>query len=205
VAFADTDLAQHYYNDFMSCEDCPVLRVNDYFLIVGDTSTPQFKKSHLGKMRKNDLLLLAQEFFGNDYYDCTKKELIEDLMMLTIGEYYQAKTFGWGSVEDYDFIITGYSQGDAIKVLLLDDAPKYITEDYLTHLFFDCPAHIGLEVVNNVTEVESEIYLEELLSNIYDYDKSEILDKLALDNTLEYKAEVLEFLESNLPDYLEVI
>lgn len=203
TALADTHLSQIYFEEFINGSDCPVLLIGDYFLIVGDTDKPYFKKSHLFKMKKRELEELAA-ILCSFYYDATKQELIYELEGITIADYYKAVAQGWHSAKDYDFIIRGHSQGDAVKVLLLEDAPKHITEDYLTNLFYDCPSYIRLDITNNLTEEERELYLDELLSNTYHYDKEEIIDNISQYDDLDYKEEILEYLKSNLPDYLEV-
>lgn len=69
--------------------------------------------------------------------------------------------------------------------------------EYIDHLFWDAPACVRLTIND-----EEEIYLDELLADNYSYSKEVILQGV-LDSAPSWAtAEVVEFLQANLPDEL---
>lgn len=96
------------------------------------------------------------------------------------------------------------------------------SDEYLSNLFFDCPIHAVLtisEIAENALlhnakrEEIAEIYLDEMLSDLYHYDRNEILVNFKLNQAQAYAdledkykinlaQEVKRYLEQNLPQDL---
>ena len=183
--FFDTHLSQGYFEDFTSNAggDCEVLTLTgrhgvDFIVCGEDLEKPHFKKSHLAKMSKAKLLELADFIFNHsnwyDYSEHTRAELIDEIKSITVADYYKAhyEQTHWHDLER-DFIVRGYSQGDAVAVKLID-APKWVNKDYLTHLFYDSPLFCRVTIIDNLTNKEIELYLDENLEDLYNYDEDEL-------------------------------
>ena len=88
---------------------------------------------------------------------------------------------------------TGYSQGDWAEVYIPKEfKDKPWIQSTIDHLFWDSPVY-GIIKVN-----DEEIYVDELLSDIYEWDKDEILSKLKND----VSEKTYEYLKNNLPETL---
>ena len=217
-AYYDTDLASIYFNDFENEND---LILGDHVYIIfnnGSKNEPYFKKSRLSKMKKESLQELAENL-GLIYCgdELTKAELIEKLYFLDNEDFYK-KALENNCLPSCDFCISGYSQGDFVKVYQVGGSE--FTADYLTNLFFDCPIRAVLTIyeieqgvfLHDTKEEElTEFYLDELLANSYEYDKNEILVNFELHNADAYKdvnanynidleKEIKKYLEKNLPE-----
>lgn len=88
---------------------------------------------------------------------------------------------------------TGYSQGDYARVYI----PKELKDikgiqETIDHLFWDSPVY-GVIKIN-----DEEIYVDELLSDIYKWDKDEVLSKIKND----VSEKTYEYLKNNLPEDL---
>lgn len=210
--FRDCDLSRWWYDDFINNAggDCPVLRLKDDFYVVGDYELPYFKKSTLSKMKKSELVELADDFLNYDYWQCDyselkKDDIIADLLGFTIGDYFRhnVSESRWHD-RDYTFIARGYSQGDAVQVALLPDAPKWVTCDYIENLIFNAPVVCRATVTDNATGEEYDFYLEEYLSDNYDYKEAELLEGMKKEAELdfpEYADLIVENIKSLLPNY----
>lgn len=113
------------------------------------------------------------EFVYIDYGNYNKDDVLQDNITITT---------------------TGYSQGDWAKVYIpkeLENNPGI--KSTIDHLFWDSPVY-GIIKIN-----DEEIYVDELLSDIYEWDKDEILSKLK--NQVSEKT--YEYLKNNLPTNLE--
>lgn len=107
----------------------------------------------------------------------------------------------WGNYNEDDVIadnikITtkGYSQGDYAKVYI----PKELKDNKgiqqtIDHLFWDSPVY-GIIKIN-----DEEIYVDELLSNVYEWNKEEVLSKLKS----QVSEKTYEYLKNNLPEHLD--
>lgn len=199
--FRDSDLSRWWYDDFINNAggDCPVLRLGDDFYIVGDYEKPYFKKSELNKTKKADLVELADSFLNYDYWRCdyselNKADIVADLLGVTFGDYYRRNVSEcrWHD-RNYTFIARGYSQGDAVQVALLPDAPKWVTCEYIENLIFNAPIVCRATVTDNASGEEYEFHLEEYLSDCYEYEESELLEGLRKEA------------ESVFPDYADLI
>lgn len=124
-----------------------------------------------------------------------------------------AEVINWQSLP-YDFIATGYSQGDAVKVLIHDDGEgesidwyesrkNIFTRQHIENLLYDVPIQGNL-IVNGL-----EFYLDEMDLDPYETDKDKIIDTLyteVKDNTQLTTAElhqIEKWLQTNVPDYID--
>lgn len=224
TAFKDTDLSREYCQDFLKGCECPVIYKNDYLVIFEDKAKAEethFKKSALLKMTKKDLWAICDDL-GIDWLndDNTKAEIIAELENLSNQAYFEMLAENQGyQASDYDFIVCGYSQGDCVKVTRVGKA--YLTKEYLTDLFFVTVCTARLTVVDvadsqffhNATEHElAEIYLDEFLSNTYEWDRDEVIEgfknssynfeELDRGFGVDMKAEIVAYLEQYLPEEL---
>jgi hypothetical protein len=170
---------------------------------------PYFKISHLRKMKKADLFAMCEKLDDHGLYDIedeTKDTLIDRLKNISNEDYYN-KHYEKGSYNalDYDFSVSGYSQGDLFKVKLVGKVESYITSDYLQNLVYDTPIYCSVSVSLNGEELEDlplwdcEGFAE------YDYwDKDKAIKMYkALTEGKEYQSLLLEYLEDSFPDNLE--
>lgn len=168
------------------------------FILFGDLERPQFKASDLEAMSKYDLGELHGDVYGHWQGDMTKAELIEELMEVTTLDFYTT-VYANSTWRDLDstYTLAGYSQGDAVKVLVLDTMPAEMpapAQDYLHNLLFDSPICISVRFKGE------HFYLEELLDDSYQYDKEQVLNRAAeVYSDREDSEELIEFLTVMLP------
>ena len=148
--FRDYDMAAEYCQEFLGGNAGYTVDIygNTDYLVIFDSEQsaekPYYRHTKLKAMRHDDLLDLWQNYFmpyiGFDAM--TKSELIGDLLKITCRKYYanHYEQSGFRNIEEYDFSVAGYSQGDIIKVCNADDIP-YITPDFIRNLFYDTPIH----------------------------------------------------------------
>ena len=168
------------------------------YIVFGDLERPQFKVSHLKAMSKYDLGELHGDVYGHWQGDMTKAELIEDLLEVTTLGFY-AKHYAnstWRDL-DYTYTLAGYMQGDAVKVLVLDTMPKELpapSQDYLHNLLFDFP------IYGTILFKGEYFYIDELLDDLYQYDKEQVLSRAAdVYSDHADSEELIEFLTVMLP------
>lgn len=219
LAFYDTHLARFYFEEFKQDWQDQSLwfgdRQTDYIVFFANKAlmnAPHYKISHLRKMLKNDLFDLCDHFdlvsYGADEDEYTKAELIEMLMEITAEEFYK-KHFEETSFHDldYDFSITGYSQGDRVlikkvgteKEFLNNDRCNIVDEDSLTNLFYDTPKYLKIECFVN-GEIFEEIDLLEFIDLYSFYEKSECVDVLKKHyHDFKYYDLLVEYVEDHFP------
>ena len=216
--YYDCDLAQIYFNDFKEGHMNNNInlffgsRQTDYLVIFENETVANqsyYKKSKLAKMNKSELCEL------NYKHELTwqaekllKLELVENLLTVSNQEYY-TKHYEEEYYQDleYDFAISGYSQGDYIKVKLVGNVEKWINKEYLTNLFFDTPISGNIEVLDNDNlDLIDEFNLYDLPSfNEYDfYDKAKLIGMISdYCKDEKYHAELIEYLNDALTNDLE--
>lgn len=209
----DTFLAQHYFDDFIKGRtgfDVQSFgnRSYDYIVVYSSDFNKRdkyFKVSHLRKMKKDELIDLCDSL-NVSYYDCdTKSDLIDNLMNIDYEDYYSAHYASSNFYDlDCDLDITGYSQGDRVKIKLLGDEAQSLTDEGMTNLFYDCPISGSIDVYINGVMV-NELYVDEFLPKQYDYYDKDDFIKYAADyvSDLDYKDILIEWLEYNMPTNLE--
>lgn len=188
----DYDLARMYFNDFLDGADgnnCERInlgqRDNDIFLL-GDSSKPNFKKSHLAKMSKSNLFKMANDYdLISSYYEAhyTKSQLIDDLLNVDIKKHYEylASQYSWNSITDHfkhDYYVSrGYSQGDAVIIVSINEP---VSHGYINNLFWDCPISIYLSVNDN------DELGHVLLNDCYEYDQDKVAENVKKLDLTEY-------------------
>lgn len=200
--YYDTDMASIYYAEFIEGVDgTNVLRFGnrktDFMVVCDDETKPYYKKSQLVKMKKSELFELycyhdlPYNYNGIDYF--TRQELIDDLLTITIKQYYTNyyKETRWHDLE-CDFVSRGYSQGDVVKFVNI--STNNYSQKYIDNLLWDCPIGMILEV--NGEEV-CDIW--DLLDDYCEFDETQFLEnleKIIKDET--WKDEVMTFVRKNL-------
>ena len=156
--FRDNDLATEYCRGFLDGDSgCIVDQYSKYgetdYLVIFDNeesaNKPHFRRTQLKEMRRDDLIELWGNYF-TEYPGCdelTKSELIDDMMTISRRQYYadHYEQNGFNYIEEYDFSVAGYRQGEVIKVCNADYI-SFITYDYICNLFYDTPIHAEAEV-----------------------------------------------------------
>lgn len=154
------------------------------------------------------------KYKGYDLYKSTKKELQEFATECCYDSSEFAEFLKDNFTENYVTIVTrGHCQGDCVEVIISKNSIDQLEKDCkkpfsemliniendIDNLFWNSPVWARLEVN------EKEFYLDELLSDVYAYDKDQIIDKFkntyAKDfNEKDFKI-VVDFLADNLPEY----
>ena len=208
--YYDTDLANLYFNDFKEghMNDNINLffgsRQTDYLVIFENEKVlneSYYKKSKLARMNKTDLTNLADEMLGYGFDDSTKQTLIDGLISITNKDYYTShyENESYNNL-DFDFAISGYSQGDYCKVKIVGPVEKWINKDYLTNIFYDTPISGIIEVFKNGSLID-DFQLYDLANfNEYDnYDKDKLIAMIAdYCNNKDYKDLLLTYLDKKL-------
>ena len=131
------------------------------------------------------------------YDDTNKTELIDELQNVTIKQYYEylANTYSWNTISDkfwHNYYITrGYSQGDSIYIVNVDEDFTKNMKEYIDHIFWDMPIYIRIDI-NGVEFTDDEV-----LDDIYKYDKDDVMVKV---NALPISGYAKQWLENNLPN-----
>ena len=216
----DNGLSYIYFKDFEANESGNSANVMlsgrngiDYVVLFEDElqkDEPFYKKTYLQKMRKEVLLdLWVYHNNGHPHPTTTKDDLIEDLMTITLEQYYcnHHNETSWHDL-GADFIVHGYSQGDAIAVKDLTKL-KLWDEESLRNVFYDSPLAGIVTIYENESEIET-IYLDEFLESEYEPWQPERKEVL-IDNIMkryesaDYATALREYLTTTLPnDYSEV-
>ena len=207
----DNDLSRIYFEEFTTQNDVLLLgkRQTDYCVIFhcGSADKPSFKKSHLLRKSKEELCGLA---FGlgliTSYsWHYKKTDVVEILMSVTNRNFYEwhYDVEDWQDLE-HDFVINGYSQSDYVAVKQVGSEKAFFSEDYLKQVFFDCPIATRLDIYQIEgceQELIEEIYLDEYLTSVYEYDKDTLIANFEKTHQGEYKEKIAGFLRDNLPEY----
>ena len=166
----------------------------------------------------DDLDYSARNLFGKTLKQLSKPELIQLLPewfgdRKEIGDWLKSKFTHLFET----FKTRGYSQGDyaevvvskQLKAVMIKETGKtweqlkVFLQTTFDHLFWDCP------VFGRLTIDDQEIFLDEFLDDIYDYDKDELVasfEKSQKENyTVEAFSVIMEFLKEKLPENLEYV
>ena len=214
----DTDLANLYFNEFKDgyINDNVNLFLGshgtDYLVIFENEKVlneSYYKKSKLARMNKDEL-------YGLNYYHdlvwrnktLLKSELIENLLSVNNEEYYKNHyEKEYYQDLDFDFAISGHSQGDYCKVKIVGNVEKWINKEYLTNIFYDTPISGIIEVFKNGSLID-EFQLYDLANfNEYDsYDKDKLIAMVAdYCSNKDYKDLLIAYLNENLNNKLDYI
>lgn len=211
----DCDLANLYFSDFQKghMNDNINLffgsRQTDYLVIFENEKVlneSYYKKSKLARMNKASLYELLEKHNHDIIYSCniedmTKLDMIECLLEIDNQEYYTKHYDNecYSSL-DYDFSISGYSQGDYCKVKIVGNVEKWINKDYLTNVFYDTPLSGIIEVFKNGSLIDDfQLYDLPNFNEYADYDKDKLIS-MAADycNNKDYKDLLVTYLNDNL-------
>lgn len=211
----DIDLGRIWWNDFLNENEhlkfyhCRSLAYLVLFA-KGEKEKAALNRNALEEKEFDELLELAENFdlFING---ADKEDLINELMFVTKEQYYKHhyESTAWSNLES-DFIARGYSQGDAVVVKLVGEVE--VTKEQIENLLYDTPISGVLTVYESngdadyLSDMEWEeidqIYLEEYLPALYDWDKEQFLFSFAEKYNGEDKGAILRFLEQKLPEAL---
>ena len=207
----DCDLAQIYFNNFENGRWNDNINLffgsckTDYLVIFENEKVlneSYYKKSKLAQMNKDEL-------YGLNYFhelvwrtkNLLKSELIDNLLSVNNEEYYK-NHYEKEHYQDleYDFSISGYSQGDYIKVKLVGNVEKWIDKEYLTNIFYDTPLSGLIEVFKNGSLIDDfQLYDLQNFNGYADYDKDKLIVMIAdYCNNKDYKDLLLTYLDKNL-------
>ena len=185
-------------------------RSTDYLVIIENETVAKssyYKKSQLARMNKACLHELLEK---NNIYICnaeymTKSDMIDCLLEIDNQEYY-TKHYDNESYNslDYDFSISGDSQGDYCKVKIVGNVEKWINKDYLTHLFYDTPMRGVIEVFKNGSLIdEFNLYYLENFDEYDCYDKDKLIAMISdYFSNKDYKDFLVTYLNDNLNDII---
>ena len=216
----DTDLANLYYSDFK--EGHMNNNVNlffgnsstDYLVIIENETVAKssyYKKSQLARMNKANLYELLEKHNHDIIYSCniedmTKLDMIECLLEIDNQEYYTKhyENECYNSL-DYDFAISGYSQGDYCKVKIVGNVEKWINKEYLTNIFYDTPISGTIEVFKDGVLIdEFSLYDINNFDEYAYYDKGKLIDMIAdYCSNKDYKDLLVTYLNDNLNDIID--
>ena len=199
----DVDLASIYFQDFVKQEATRLdMGRNSAMFLIGDSDASHYKRSQLKRMSKQSLydLCINFELLGwSDFLNAyVKDELIDELLSISKKRFYELliKVYSWHEVgshitDDY-YISRGYSQGDAVYIVSLDEPLTDRRKQYLNQLFWDCPISMRAEV-NGV-----DYYEDSFLNDLYEWDLKAIEDNIKKMPISDYAK---GFLIENLPEY----
>ena len=160
----------------------------------------RYRKSHLVKIKKDKLIL---EYMKNNHekLKLTKDELINDLMNITLDNYYTDIHNNQNFKKlTPDFKVHNYCQGKFFNVLISGKIDSSVNKEYLTNIYFSMPMNVTLEDENGVIIAD----LTEIVDKYSNYDRKETLKKFnEMIEGYEHKEEAMKFLIDNLPDKLE--
>ena len=218
----DTDLANLYYNDFKEghMNDNINLffgsRQTDYLVIIENetvANTSYYKKSQLTRMNKASLYELLEKHNHDIIYSCniedmTKLDMIECLLEIDNQEYYTKHYENeYYQDLDFDFAISGYSQGDYFKVKIVGNVEKWINKDYLTNIFYDTPISGFIEVFKNGSLIDDfQLYDLQNFNEYADYNKDKLIAMIAdYCSNKDYKDLLVDYLSENLNNELKYV
>lgn len=226
----DHDHGQRLFEDFVNGNDGrPVIfenrrRVNQCVIFQNEETCyePMFTTSALRRMTRGTLLDLFYRIgLGDRELDEYRKaDLIEALG--EVSKHYFYKTLcesDDGLAEFYSFTLRGYSSSDICKVAVVGD-PAFVASfeagqparDELFDLFYNAPlyGYVTLSEIDPDCVVLTDsalnevwtLYADECLSDLYRYNKGEILDAVAnnIPDNADHKDKVLEYLAVMLPE-----
>jgi hypothetical protein len=192
-----------------------------------DTNQYQFtKKEIVAALIKSahstvidDLNYAARNLFGKTLKQLSKPELVQLLPEWFADKKDMAEWLKDNFTHLFEtFETRGYCQGDyaeiivskQLKAAMIKETKKtweqleQSLQTMFDHLFWDCPVY-GRLTVND----HDEIYLDEMLTDIYEYDKDELITSFEKSQKENYPDEqfsvMIEFLKHELPENLEYV
>lgn len=213
----DCDQANLYFSDFQNglMNDNINLffgdRRTDYLVIFENEkvlSENYYKKSKLARMNKDELHCLNY-FHGLIWRrteDLLKSELTDNLLSVCNEEYYKNHyEKEYYQDLDFDFAISGHTQGDYCKVKIVGNVEKWINKEYLTNLFYDTPISGFIEVFKDGSLIDDFNLYDLPNFNEYDYyDKDKLVAMIGeYCKSEEYAQDLLNYLNCHLGESIE--
>lgn len=175
----DHDLRRFYYDDFIEDNNVVTIanRQTDFIIVspnVDPNTDTMFSKAELRKMSADEVTNLHIDlelgYYGS-YIDPNKEEMIDDLVTVTVADYYKNLYANnrWYDLP-CDIVSRGYCQGDAVKIVF--HKCRHIDESHIHNILWDCPFTIRL--VDH--ESGEEWHIEEYLESLYEYDQDNLLE-----------------------------
>lgn len=200
-------LACMYYSDFVANNDALVnsSRNGADYIVIGKLGDGYYKKTDLKNTLKKDLVeLFYHHDVGYDASGYTKTELIYELLQVTNKDYYASlyNNQSWRELSEYDFVASGYSQGNSCKVLVLDKKEyPYIDNEYISNILYSQPMSGTIELYydNNLIV---ELYIDEYIDSYNYYDKQDLIDNIKKQYMGLYKDALFNLLDT-LPDQID--
>ncbi len=199
------DLASMFYDDFQ--RENTVLRFgrDNALIILGDCEVPFYKKAELLKMSKQAIFDLCADYEIVYWYETPSKylkaNLIRYLLGITIKQFYErlVSDNGWHSIGEnipHSFYISrGYSQGDAVYIVALDDDLNEARREAINRILWDSPVSIYCQVN------DQEFFEDDFLADTYEWDREKVAEKVRALPVSDYaKAFIIEALP-DYPDY----
>lgn len=227
IAHLDTDLSRVEFEENFERDE----RLEDHFQFVGygnhnsidllDVENYKFTKKEFISMMFH---FEEEDYIRSNYNGSFSKASKDDIV--NYWDQYLSSDFNAVDIIEYyiDHLnprfevltVNGYSQGDVLNVILshnaieeynFDDRDTFLSSmsEHFENLAFRCPVHAKLEIDNG------EFYLCEYLTNVYDWEKDQVLTGLSKDKTFtsEYTKEqqtyILTWLDENLNTELDYI
>lgn len=207
----DTGIAQWNFDDFIAENDGYEKIKKDSFLVIfgddGITKNSRFFSPDTLNNMTVETAVKTLESLGNYDYGIDDADCLDDMLdfleSLDYEDYYDRlyRESRWYDLP-YDSYITGYSQGDVLKVVYVGNAAERFSADYLENLYFGTPFCGTLTISCNGDPVD-EIPAYELLADESEYgyfEKADILsacEKMLADK--EYWPLLEKWLDDNLP------
>jgi hypothetical protein len=217
----DCYLSQCWFDDFKNEYSNQSLwfgdRQTDYIVFFASEeikNAPFYKKSNLVKMNKQALYDLCEQYEVLNYCyseyryeDNTKEMLIDELMKYVDNEMYYTHHFNESNYYDldYDFSITGYSQGDKVLIKKVGTDKQFtenglscVSSEYLTNLFYDTPLIANIAINVNGEEIEQ---LDFYYGDYVYYEKDNIINMIKSEyHNHKYFEQLLEYVEDSFPN-----
>lgn len=223
TAFRDTDRSRCDFEESFARINDQLWVFTEFGNVPDDFSLSDFNQYKFTVRQLRDAIKnnydteLSQHYFSKPFSKLTKAELIEFVDCLTYDSSEVVEFLQDNFDPLYDTIITrGYCQGDYAEAIITPAYKKWLLSnghDYnkaevrssiqtmIDHLFWDAPIYARLEVNEN------EFYLDEF-TDCYEWDKDQTIADFLQSNQLadyseDQKNQIAEFLQDNLPDYLD--
>ena len=222
--FYDCFLSQCWFDEFKNDWEKQSLRFGgrqtDYIVFFASEeikNAPFYKKYHLAKMSKQALYDLCEQYevlnhYHSEYHfeDNTKQMLIDELMRYVDNEKYYTHHFNESNYYDldYDFSITGYSQGDKVLIKKVGTDKQFnenglscVDSEHLTNLFYDTPLIANVTICLNGDELEQ---MDFYYGDYVYYKKSDIINMLKSEyHDHKYFEQLLDYVENEFPTNAE--
>jgi hypothetical protein len=196
IKCSDSDF--YMYTDFGQLSECDPCDLNNYKftkldIVEGLKSLLSCDSSYLSS--------LIVENFGFSLSRCTKLDLLDFLDQQLYCNSSKINFYTINFKPLFDVVeVVGYSQGDRASVIV-PNTMRDIGElrDYFTNLFYSSPVYCKLLIDG------SELFLDEGLADLYDYDKKLIMDYANKSIDHKYKNIIInwldEYLSNSVPEY----